>query len=249
MTSEPRPKPLLLHLNVGDRYQIRARFLPGILSILVVFPIGAAAGLAVTSWVPVLISGIGLGAVLGVAVSHLASAAGNRAQERLWPRWPHDAPTNRWLHPNDRSRSQQQKENWYDAIQRLAKLDVRAVAGDEREVQLVVEDAVSTIRARLWKTKYSDRLNVHNADYGFARNMLGLQPVWLAGAILSCGGCWALFTFRQAAVAWPGIATVILAFCLVLVWWLPEYVRQKAHRYAESFFGALLDLDRDSRAI
>lgn len=249
MSGEGRPETLLSRLNIGDRYQRRARFLPGLLSILVLMPVGAAAGLAVTDWITTLVSGLGLGAILGVGVSHLASAAGNRAQRRLWPKWPHDSPTNSWLHPGDRSRSQQQKENWYDAIKRLTNLDIRAVADDKREANLVIEDAVSAIRSRVWKTKFADRLDLHNTDYGFARNLLGLQPIWLAGAILSCCGCWLLFAFGRSAVTWPVISTVILAFSLILVWWLPEYVRQKAHRYAESFFGALLELDRSTRAV
>jgi hypothetical protein len=66
---------------------------------------------------------------------------------------------------------------------------------------------------------------------------------------MSCAGCWFLFACVGAGVSWPVIATVILAYCIVLVWWLPAYVRQKAHRYAESFFGALLDLDRNLRAL
>jgi hypothetical protein len=240
---------LLSRLSVGDRYQRRARLLPGLLCILVLTPVATAGGLAVTDWMTTLASGLGLGAVLGVAISHLASAAGNRCQRRLWPRWPYDSPTNTWLHPGDRSRSQQQKQQWHEAIRRLTNLDVRAAVGDDREVDLLVEDAVSAVRTRLWKTKHADRLSVHNIDYGCARNLYGLREIWLAGAIVDCLGCWALFAFGRAMLAWPAIATAILAFAVVLALWLPEYVRRKAHCYAESFFGAMLELDRTLRAV
>ena len=61
MSKDTPSKSLLSHLSIGDRYQRRARFLPGILTVLVLFPIGAAGGLAVGSWIPTLISGVGRG--------------------------------------------------------------------------------------------------------------------------------------------------------------------------------------------
>jgi len=172
---------------------------------------------------------------------------GNRFQEKLWPRWPHDSPTNQWLHPNDRTRSDQQKQNWYAAIKRLTNLDIpAATASGEGELEAVINDAVSALRARLWKTDHGERVSIYNADYGFARNFAGLYPLWLVFSGLSCTGYWIIYAFYGKPLMWCLITTGVLIFSALLAFVvLPPYVRQKARHYAESFFAAIVSLDRD----
>jgi len=234
-------------LNLSDYYERKARFLPGLLSTAFLLPLAAAAGVPLENWLMGLSVGAGLSAALAVGVSHLASAMGNRFQEKLWPRWPHDCPTNQWLHSNDTTRSNQQKQNWYAAIKRLTNLDIPAAAASgESELEAVINDAVSALRARLWNTEYGERVSIHNADYGFVRNFAGLSPLWLAFAGLSCVGCWTVYAFFRGPLVWCLIATGLLIFSALLAFVvLPPYVRQKARHYAESFFAAVVALDRD----
>jgi hypothetical protein len=234
-------------LNLSDSYERKARFLPGLLSAAFLLPLAAAAGVPLENWLMGLSVGAGLSAALAVGVSHLASAMGNKLQEKLWPRWPHDCPTNQWLHPNDTTRSNQQKQNWYAAIKRLTNLDIPAAAASgESELEAVINDAVSALRARLWKTRHSERVSIHNADYGFARNFAGLYPIWLAFAGLSCAGCWTVFASFAGLLVWCVIATGLLIASVPLAFVvLPPYVRQRATHYAESFFAAVIALDRD----
>jgi len=237
--------PLLKSLNLGDSYGRKARFLPGVLSIAVLIPLSSAFGGPLIGWISSLFAGAGLSALLGTAVSQFASLAGNRYQRKLWPRWPHDSPTNRWLHPGDTTRSLQQKKIWFAAIKRLTQLDIAAVAksGDQAEVERVIDDAVSRIRNQLWKKPIAERLDLHNADFGFARNLAGLRLMWLPAATASCAGCWIGSTLCATPRFWSILSSAILALCILIAMSISAFVRQRADRFAESFFAAMLALD------
>ena len=243
----PRRPAVLSYFNLSDEYERKARFIPGVLTILPLVPAGIAFSIPLKDWLTVLVAGVGLSAVIAVGISHLASAMGNRFQRRLWPHWPHDAPTHRWLHSDDNTRSTQQKSQWYAAINRLTNLDIVAAAAsdDPSQLELVIDDAVAQLRSSLWRSPHAHRLNVHNADYGFARNLAGLRPLWLTTAALSALGCWIAFVTLDASIVWAIIATLLaVAAAPFGLWVLPPYVRQKADFYAESLFGAALSSDR-----
>jgi len=235
-------------LNLSDDYERRARFLPASLSLLPLLPLGILFGLPVFAWFNALLAGTGIAAVLAVGLSHLASAFGNRFQEHLWPHWPHDAPTNQWLNPKNTLRSTQQKKIWYTAIKRLTNLDVEAAvtgSGVSIEYEAVINDAVAQLRNCLWQSEYAERLRIHNREYGFARNLTGSRPVWLSFSVFSSVVICCDYYFTGGQIFWPVIsiiATVIVFFLAYAV--LPEYVRKKAHYYAETFLATVLELDR-----
>ena len=235
-------KAWLAYANLSDGYERKARFAPALLTVLFLLPLSIAFSGPLGGWVGVVISGAGAGAVVAVGLSHVASAAGNRLQRRLWPQWPLDSPTNRWLHPNDSSRSRQQKAKWHGEILQLTGLDVAdAAAADEEDLELkrVINDAVSKIRYLLRDSPHGDRLRVHNADFGFARNFTGLRVVWLAFAVLSGVGCWLAFVIADGDAVTVGAASLVLVGGIALAVILPGYVRVRADSYAESFFGAM----------
>ena len=90
-------------LRLTDRYERKARILPALLSVLVIVPAVGALSADILEWLTGLSFGVGFVVVCVVALSYTASAAGRRYERNLWPRWPHDAPTNRWLRPNVKS--------------------------------------------------------------------------------------------------------------------------------------------------
>jgi len=243
-------KPWLTYLNLSDDYERKARFLPAVLSLLPLLPLTPALEIPISAWLTALLGGTGIAAVLSVGLSHLASAFGNRLQRRLWPRWPHDAPTNKWLYPDDTARSTQQKMMWYAAIKRITNLDIQvATASDCGELEAVVNDAVTQLRNRLWQSKHAERLRIHNCDYGFARNLTGLRPIWLFLSLASGTVCWIAYFCASAQLIWPIIATTVGALAFVLAFAvLSDYVRRKADHYAETFFSSVLDLDRVTNA-
>lgn len=241
-------KTWLSYVNLSDHYERKARFLPAVLSLLPLLPVSAAFGAPLMEWVKVVAAGVGLGAILAVALSHIASAAGNRLQEVLWPDWPHDAPTNRWLHPDDKSVSTQQKQRWYGTIRSMLGLDLQAAvdAGDAGELKAAINDAVQALRNRLWQAAAAERVRLHNVDYGFARNLTGLRWVWGLFALGSLGGCWSAYIWYDRAIIWAVASTVVALGAFALAFVLPPYVRRKAHYYAESLFEAAVALGEES---
>lgn len=236
-------------LKLTDRYEIKARLLPALLSCLVLVPPVAALSSSALDWFYG--SSIAGGtAVLGaVALAYTASAAGRRYERKLWPRWPYDAPTNRWLHPNDTHCSQEQKLIWYEAIRNLLGLDIsRTVAqGDQDNVELVINDAVRALRHEFRLTKLDGLLSTHNEDYGFSRNLAGLRVFWLPWSIVSTAAVWGSYLMLNTELAWAMIGSIAQVMCLCIFFGLPGYVRQRADRYAESFFGTLMAMRQANR--
>ncbi|GAB6094082.1 hypothetical protein JCM14469_03340 [Desulfatiferula olefinivorans] len=237
-------KSWLNYFNLSDHYERKARFLPAVLSLFPLLPVAITVGVPLLEWGKVLIAGVGLGAVVAVALSHVASAFGNRLQDKLWPDWPHDAPTNRWLHPDENSVSIQQKQRWYQAIMSLVQIDIQkaVAAGDADELKATINDAVKALRSKMWKTSEAERVQLHNVDYGFARNIAGLRPVWMTFALISLVGCWYAYIWETGAILWALVSTTIALGALAMAILLPAYVRKRAHYYAESFFGAVAAL-------
>ena len=236
----------LSYVNLSDHYERKARFLPALLSYVFLLPATAALDLPFTDWYKMIAAGVGIGCAMAVGLSHIASAAGNRFQEKLWPKWPFDSPTNQWLLPEDSTRSQQQKEIWYAAINRLTGLNIPSAKNSgKQEVEKVINDAVSTIRYMTRNSEHGDRLRVHNADYGFARNFAGLYPLWVSFSLVDFIVCWIGYLLGNVSLLWGIISTSLLMGAFLLAFKvLPKYVRLKAKQYAESFFGALIELDR-----
>ena len=234
----------LNYFNLSDHYERKARFLPAVLSVLPLLPVATTFGVPLLEWSKLLMAGVGLGAVVAVALSHVASAFGNRLQDKLWPDWPHDAPTNRWLHPDEKSVSVQQKERWYQAIKSLVQIDIQKAvdAGEPDELKATINDAVKALRSRIWKTSEAERAQLHNIDYGFARNLTGLRSVWTTFALSSLVGCWYAYIWDNGTILWAIVSTVVAVGALVLATLLPGYVRKKAHYYTESFFAAVVAL-------
>jgi len=237
-------KSWLNYFNLSDHYERKARFLPAVLSLFPLLPVATTFGVPLLEWGKMLIAGVGLGAVVAVALSHFASAFGNRLQDKLWPDWPHDAPTNRWLHPDEKSVSIQQKQRWYQAIMSLVQIDIQraADAADPDELKATINDAVKALRSKIWKTQEAERVQLHNVDYGFARNLTGLRSVWITFALGSLVGCWYAYIWNNSALLWAIVSTVIAVGAFAMGALLPACVRRKAHYYAESFFGAVVAL-------
>jgi len=230
------------YFSIDNPYRRVARFYPAVVTIALLLPVAIMLGIPLSWWIMALSAGGSL-VVATAAVhhlSHLASAAGNRIQTKLYPKWPHDSPTNLRLHPKDATASKQQKQKWYEAIKRLTGLDIAAVADDSDEAARVINDACVTLRTKVFEgNKLAGRLDRSNADYGQMRNFAGLRPIWMLTSIASCAGCWLLFALRQENLALPIIASALLAVCLLSAVVIEEYVRTTARHYADSFFGAL----------
>jgi hypothetical protein len=235
-------KAVLKFFSIENPYRRVARFYPALLTIALLLPVAIMLGIPLYGWIGALTAGGGLVASTAIVglLSHVAAAAGNRIQSKLYPRWPHDSPTNLRLHPSDASCSRQQKQKWYDAILRLTAIDIASVAGEPEEAERAINDALSVLRTKVFQeNKLAQRLDMHNADYGFVRNFAGLRPAWLFTSFASCAGCWAIYAVRGGSMAFPLIASALFVACVLAALVVEGYVRHVARHYADSFFGAL----------
>lgn len=234
------------YFSIDNPYRRIARFYPAVVTIALLLPIAVMLGIPL-EWGLLVLSAGGSLVVATAAVhhlSHLASAAGNRIQAKLYPKWPHDSPTNLRLHPNDTTASKQQKQKWHESIKRLTDLDIAAVANDPEEAARVINDACVTLRTKVFEgNKLAERLDRCNADYGQTRNFAGLKPVWLLTSFASCVGCWVVYGIRQEHLALPIVASALFAVCILAAIVINDYVRTTARHYADSFFGTLTACD------
>ena len=240
----------LSYLSLSDHYEQRARLFPAVLSFLPLLPVAITFSAPLLEW-KALLAELGLGVVLAVGLSHVASAFGNRLQDKLWPDWPHDSPTNLRLHPDTKSVSVQQKQRWHHAIKSLLHLDIQKAVdmADPGELQATINDAITELRSRMWKTPEGKRVQLHNVDYGFARNLTGLCPVWMTFALSSLAGCWYAYFCNNGAILWAIISTGITIGGLVMAIVLPAYVRKRALYYTESFYSALIALSSSDQRL
>ncbi len=238
-------------LNVENPYRRSARLYPALVTVALLLPAAIMLGLPLKGWMAAMSAGGGL-VVATAAVAllmQMASMAGDTIQKKLYPRWPHDSPTNRLLNPVDDTCSQQQKQKWYEATHRLTGIDIAAVAGNPAEVERAINDAVRTLRTEVfYGNKLAERLDMHNTDYGQVRNFAGLRPIWLLTSFTSGVICWVVYAMGPQSIALPLISTALFIACVFAAFVIDGYVRQAAQHYADSFFGALDACDRALQA-
>ncbi len=236
---------LLQLLSLSDRYERKARLIPGF---VVAFPMALTVAAVSASIVPGYVAlGIGAGAevLLTFLLGYLARARGKAVEERMWSAWG-GPPTTRWLRPSDRTCSDQQKSKWRGAIKRITGLSIAASVTPDRteaDIDKIVNDATRQLRHVLRDRPESAMLRIHNEDYGQARNLLGLRWYWVGLAAMSLAACFSLLLVGERA--WLGVAVSggSLLMALLVSHELETHVLRCANRYAESFFAAVILYD------
>lgn len=85
--------------------------------------------------------------------------------------------------------------------------------------------------------------NKHNAEYGFARNLLGSREVWLLVSILGVVICGIAYSLQSSDVLIGALILNGISFCLAIFfgWWLlPKIAKEAADKYAESIWNCFL---------
>lgn len=224
-------------LSLSDRYERKARLLPGIIAVL---PIAVTVGNFMhtsTTWYMGLGIGTGIGAVLGIALSHLARATGAKLEDELKRRWD-GLPTVRWLRPDDLSRSDEQKEIWRKAIKKLTGLEVPATDEDRLYGDRLRDDAVRQLRYKLRESPKAKMVSIHNEEYGFARNIAGLRWVCFTTAVIGTVASIIGFFFGYRPIVSIVISVLEACGAVGLCLGFEHYVQHAANRYAESLFAA-----------
>lgn len=236
-------KSFLQLLSLSDRYERKARLLPGLIVALAPAITAATAVHDLLTWYTAVGAGMGVELVLAFALGLVARAAGRRVEESLWESWG-GPPTTRWLRPSDTTCSDQQKTRWRAAIKQITGLTLPATMTPSRtpeDVDRLIRDATKQLRYAIRERTEARMVAVHNEDYGFARNLLGLRWWWIGLAAMSLAvGAVLLVTGNRAMVApllVSGLSLLIGGFAARA---LPAHVRQCADRYAESLLACAI---------
>ena len=241
---------LLQFLALSDRYERKARLLPGLVA---ASPIGLTAALLAPSlldWGSGLVGSLVLEVVLGVVLGLLARARGKVVEESLWVQW-NGPPTTRLLRPDSTESSETVRVRWRKAVKDLTGMVIPASMPDGKtpsEVDQIIADAVRQLRYTLRDKEEARLVSVHNEDYGFARNLLGLRPHWLAASCASLLACGIAFWAGYQAWAALAVALVSLAIAVLVSWELPSFVRRCADRYAESLLSTAVTISRSAQS-
>jgi hypothetical protein len=236
---------LLQALSLSDRYERKARLLPGLIAASpIAFTMAAVSAEAVPWW-----AALGVGALVEALVAfllgYLARARGKAAEERMWVVWG-GPPTTRWLRPTDNTCSDQQKAKWRAAIKRITGLTIPANTTTERneeQVDRIVNDATRQLRYVLRDRPEATMVRIHNEEYGQARNLLGLRWYWAGLAAAALAGCIVLLFNGERPWLGLAVSSSSLLLALLIGRELPGHVRRCADRYAESFFAAVILYD------
>jgi len=233
---------ILQFLSLSDRYERKARLLPGLL--LAAIPALTVGSLLQESapWYTAAGSTVGVEFLAAIVLGHLARARGRRAEDQLWKEWG-GSPTTRWLRPWDQSCSDQQKAKWRGAIKRLTGMSLPASVPEndgQENVDRQIADATRQLRYALRGKPQAEILATHNEDYGFVRNLCGVRWLWVSLSLVCLVGCGITFAFGMRPYLGLTIAGVFSAASIAIARELPDHVRRCADRYAESLFATAI---------
>ncbi|WP_437230190.1 hypothetical protein SH661x_001830 [Planctomicrobium sp. SH661] len=227
---------------LSDRYERKARLLPGLL--LAVGPALTAGAILqeVAQWYTAAGAAVGLEFLAAIVFGHYARARGRAIEEPLWATWG-GPPTTRWLRPTDSTCSDQQKSKWRGAIRRLTGMTIPASipeGADATSIDQSIQEATRQLRYAVRGKPHAAIVQSHNEDYGFARNLLGVRWLWVMLSVLCVAASGVAMLYGMKPHAAFAISLTVLTASLLIAFELPNYVRRCADRYAESLFAAAM---------
>jgi hypothetical protein len=228
----------LQFISLSDRYERKARLLPGLLLAAVPALTAGAVLHEFATWYVAASSTLGVEFLAAFVLGHLARARGRRLEDVLWNSWG-GSPTLRWIRPWDDTCSDQQKSKWRAAIKKLTGLTLPAAVpegGSQADVDRVNTDAIRQLRYVLRGNPAAAMVATHNEEYGFARNLCALRWHWVAICLACLGAVSVSFAFGLTPFVGLAIAGASSMAAILVARELPDYVRRCADRYAESLF-------------
>jgi len=228
-------------LLLSDRYERRARLAPGLFAVAPIAVLAYSSASAELLWYQGLGLAVLIESLLALLAGHLARALGAAAELRLFP---DGLPTHLWL-SSAGQRSEQQREQWRAALLSLTGLDIYAGNNVEEE-RRVINDAVIQARGRLRERPEASMVQIHNEEYGFARNLFGLIPIWFVASAIGVVGTGLSLAYARGSWLAFGTEVVLLTACVSYAYVGKTYVRWAAERYAESLLSTLvIPVERD----
>lgn len=228
--------------SLNDRYERKARLLPGLMLAAVPALTAWAVLQEFTAWYTAASSAVGVEFLAATLLGHLARARGRGAEDILWKSWG-GPPTTRWLRPWDQTCSDQQKVKWRGAIKRMTGLSLPSSVpqgGSRDDMDRQIGDATRQLRYALRGRPEASILATHNEEYGFARNLYGVRWFWVVLSLASLASCGVALALGLRPYLGIAVAVAFTIVSILIARELPDYVRRCADRYAESLFASAL---------
>lgn len=233
---------ILQFFALSDRYERKARLLPGLL--LAIGPALTAGAILKEAgdWYVAVGSAVGVEFLAAFVLGHYARARGRALENSLWESWG-GPPTTRWLRPTDETCSDHQQSKWRGAIKRITGLTIPASVpegADAATVDRSIREATRQLRYALRTKPQAAIVMAHNEDYGFARNLYAVRWFWVVLSILCVTASGIALWLGMKPYAGIAVSLTVFFASLLVTFELPAYVRRCADRYAESLFAAAL---------
>jgi hypothetical protein len=241
--------------NLFDKYERTARVYPALI-------VSSPALVAAAMTMPTLPSQTIMANAVTVAVllaflyamTHVVRGAGRKIEKHLWAGWG-GPPSTRMMLWCDTTMSDQWKEKAHATV--LAALSVSLLPKDKElhnldDAKKLIADTFAQVKTILDLEKPEGKHQVHNIEYGFARNLLGASSgIGVAIALLAAGWCVAFLLIERTW--WPvgGVAACLILgilFWLAKKFWLPNLVKLSADRYAEKAWTAFIEIRGRAKA-
>lgn len=202
---------------LGDEYDRRARFAPAALAVAPLAVAAFALEARSNLW-----AGVGLATFVQITMTalfaHVGRVLGTLDERRMRNRG--ELPLQRWLCPYNSERSADESNLWRAATKSLVDLDYDAAEPSCSTYRRMGRDAFVAIQQALRPSAASGDeplWRIQQAEYGFARNLVGMLGLWLAS--LAVGLITTGVQASRGAVDWSLFIVEILFFvCWAMVW-------------------------------
>lgn len=231
--------------EAGMRYELTARQVPALVTLLPVALAFAAAGGDHWKSVQSLLA-IACGVGAQVILAKFARYVGQRQEDRLWTKWGGNPAALFLRHCDDRL-SPVTKERYRAFLEKSLGRPLPMIEEEKVDPESAMKVYVSCID-HLRSATRSDAFSLilaENINYGLARNLFGLKPFgvvlcllslgllgWLAAPFSACGAG------SNAVLAGTGAVSVVVMLAGWIFWVREDWVKRCADAYARMLLEA-----------
>jgi hypothetical protein len=236
--------------NPFDKYERTARVYP---ALIVGSPVLVAAAMTMPT-VPqqnITANAIVVAVVLLAflyTMTHVVRAAGRKIEKQLWASWG-GPPSTRMMLWCDSTMTDQWKEHAHAIVLSALSIELHSKRKEPHnldDAKRLIADAFAQVKTILDLEKPDGKHQVHNIEYGFARNLLGASsPIGVVIALVAAAGCGAFLIIERSWLPGAGIIGCLilgLLFWLAKKFWLPNLAKISADRYAEKAWTAFIEI-------
>lgn len=230
-----------------DYYELKARIAPAIfLSVPVLLTLWSCYREEFTGLSDIFEGIISLAIIYVFSI--IVRALGKKIEPKLWESWG-GAPSIQIVSWKNKIIGNELKEFYLHAVRERLRLPTPTREEEEanptRAADLI-KQAFKRIQGVIRQKDKNGLWSIANADYGFARNLLGSRTLWfIISAVMSIISGYNLYSQFSKPILIGLVCNVVMLLASIYVGWyiLPEYTRQVAFRYAEhaweSFYNAV----------